>query len=282
MKRALFAVLAVLAACRGGNDKLAKPFLWSAEKDGVTTYLFGTMHMGVDPEQRLPDLVWSRLEAAKTFAMETDPNDVSKIDFMRHDGKTLHEELGGVRWHRLQKMIGEQPALRVDQMKPYIAATLVSSSGLPQTVPMDGVMLRHATQGHKPIVFLEPIETQVTVIEKWLTTRTLGEMLDDVPDTTARTKRLLGAYVSGDEREIQRVTEDEHAVALKRGHTEAEYRDEMTDLLFRRNASWIPLIDRMHADGGGFVAVGTLHLVGPGSVLDLLRQRGYKVTRITP
>src|SRR5450432_268692 len=167
MKRALV-VLAALAACRGGNAKLDKPFLWSAEKNGVTTYLFGTMHMGVDPEQRLPDLVWSRLESAKAFAMETDPGDVSKIDFMRHDGTSLHAELGDVRWHRLEAMIGEQPALRVDQMKPYIAATLVTSSGLPQTPPMDGVLLSHARKGHKPIVFLEPIEVQVAVIEKWL------------------------------------------------------------------------------------------------------------------
>jgi uncharacterized protein len=282
MKRALV-VMAALMACRGPSDgKLDKPFLWSAEKDGTTTYLFGTMHMGVDPEKRLPDLVWSRLDAAKAFAMETDPADVTKVDFMRHDGKTLHEELGDVKWHRLQAMIGEQPASRVDPMKPYIAATLVTSSGLPQTMPMDGVLLQHAKNEHKAVVFLEPIETQVTVIEKWLTTRALGEMLDDVPDTTARTKQLLAAYVSGDERAIQRVTDDEHAAAFKHGHTEAEVRDEMTDLLFRRNASWIPLIERMHANGGGFVAVGTLHLVGTGSVVDLLQQRGYKVTRLTP
>jgi uncharacterized protein YbaP (TraB family) len=38
----------------------------------------------------------------------------------------------------------------------------------------------------------------------------------------------------------------------------------------------------MHAAGGGFVAVGVLHLVGPRSVADLLGRKGYKVTRVAP
>jgi uncharacterized protein YbaP (TraB family) len=38
----------------------------------------------------------------------------------------------------------------------------------------------------------------------------------------------------------------------------------------------------LHAAGGGFVAVGALHLVGPRSVLDVLAHRGYRVTRLAP
>src|SRR5690348_14339640 len=57
------------------KDRLPHPFLWAVEKDGHTTYLFGTIHLGVDAEAKLPDAVWQKLDAAKAFAMETDIND---------------------------------------------------------------------------------------------------------------------------------------------------------------------------------------------------------------
>src|SRR4051812_41158222 len=56
---------------KAAKDPLAKPLFWSVEKDGKTDYLLGTMHTGVDPESRLPDVVWKKLEESKTFAMET-------------------------------------------------------------------------------------------------------------------------------------------------------------------------------------------------------------------
>ncbi len=57
------------------KDPLKAIFLWKAEKDGKATYLLGTMHMGIEPETRLPQVVWDRLDAAKTFAMEADLSD---------------------------------------------------------------------------------------------------------------------------------------------------------------------------------------------------------------
>jgi uncharacterized protein len=282
MKRALVLAVAALAACKGGNGTLDHPFLWAVEKDGTTTYMLGTMHMGIDAKRRLPEIVWQKLEGARAFAMETDPNDVAKLDLFRGDGTTLHSELGAVKWRALEDAVGSDQAIRVDRMKPFVAATIVGTLGLPQTLAMDGVLLREAQVEAKPLVFLEPIESQAKILEKWMTTRALGEMLDDVDAVKRRSHALLDAYTSGDEAAVQAVTAEEHADALEHGHTEAEYADEMKDLVYSRNAAWIPELERFHADGGGFVAVGTLHLVGPGSVLDLLRQRGYKVTRLTP
>src|SRR5688500_10624373 len=54
---------------------LPRPLFWSIEKDGKTSYALGTMHGGVDAHERLPTIVWDKLDAAKTFAMETDTAD---------------------------------------------------------------------------------------------------------------------------------------------------------------------------------------------------------------
>src|SRR4051812_5583800 len=57
------------------KDPLQRPSLWRGKKDGIPTSLLGTMHVGVDPETRLPQLVWDKLDAAPSFAVETDVTD---------------------------------------------------------------------------------------------------------------------------------------------------------------------------------------------------------------
>jgi hypothetical protein len=49
-------------------------------------------------------------------------------------------------------------------------------------------------------------------------------------------------------------------------------------LLLMRNRNWIPTIEAWHQSGGAFVAVGLAHLLGPGSVIELLRTSGSTVT----
>ncbi len=165
-------------------------------------------------------------------------------------------------------------------MKAMVPASLLSMRGMPQTAPMDGNLVEHAKRAHKHIVYLEPAKLQIDVLDKYMDARALKEMLDDT-DGAARQKELLDAYIAGDDAKMQQLTDAEKDFALKFGYTAAEYDAEMEDMLFKRNASWIDEIDKLTQDGGGFVAVGAMHLLGKRSVLDLLAQRGYKVTRLT-
>jgi uncharacterized protein YbaP (TraB family) len=279
------AILAASAACKKsepGAHQLLHPLFWSVERDGKTTYVLGTMHMGIDPAAQIPDRVWKTLDAAPAFAMETDLSRAGQLDVMRHDGGSLHGDLGSAYWQKLEDAIGSDRARGVDGMKPMISATLLSMIGLPQTPAMDAALLQRASDEHKRIVFLEPIEAEERVLEKWMDVRALEVMLDDLPGSEQHAKDMLAAYVAGDEAKIVALTDSERADFKKAGRTDAEYDQQMEDLLYGRNASWIPELEALHAAGGGFVAVGAMHLLGPRSVLDLLRQRGYTVTRLTP
>jgi uncharacterized protein YbaP (TraB family) len=264
------------------TQPLPHPLFWAVEKDGKTTYVLGTMHMGVDPQARIPELVWRKLDEAPAFAMETDLSKAGSLDVTRHDGGTLHADLGDAYWAKLEQALGADTARRMDQMKPMIPATLLSMRGLPETPAMDGALFGRASNENKKIVFLEPIEREEQVLEKWMDVRALEAMLDDLPGGEQHSKDMLAAYIAGDEAKIQALTDAERADFKKSGRTDAEYDQQMDDLLFARNASWVPELEQLHASGGGFVAVGAMHLIGKRSVLDLLRQRGYKVTRLTP
>jgi uncharacterized protein len=262
------------------KDPLTKPLFWSIEKDGKTDYLLGTMHTGVDPESRLPDIVWKKLDESKTFAMETNLADAGKLEVLRKDGTTLEDEIGPEYWKKLEAAIGMQEAARLRGFKPMIPATLLSLRGLPETAPMDGVLYGRALNQKKEIVFLEDITAQGAVLEKWMNAKALKDMLDDLSVGEKRAKDMLAAYVAGDEGRIEALSNEERADFLRHGRTEKEYDEQMEDLLYKRNASWIPIIEKMH--GGAFIAVGAMHLIGKRSVLELLQQKGYKVTRITP
>lgn len=262
------------------KDPLPKPLLWSVEKDGKTDYILGTMHTGVDPETRLPDIVWSELDKAKTFAMETNLSEAGKLEVKRSDGTTLEHELGPEYWKKLQAALGVDKAGALRGYKAMIPVTMLSLRGLPATAPMDGALYGRAINEHKEIVYLEDITLQGAVLEKWMDGKALKDMLDDLDIGDKRAKDMLDAYVAGDEARIEALSNEERDDFLRHGRTQKEYDEQMEDILYKRNASWIPTLERIH--GGAFVAVGAMHLVGKRSVLDLLQQKGYKVTRITP
>ncbi len=261
---------------------LPHPFFWSVEKDGKTTYMLGTMHVGIDAEAQLPQIVWDKLDAARAFAMETDINDSALGDLKLPAGETVHQEIGDDYWHKLEGALTAPVASRVDRMKPMVAATMLSMKDIPKTGAMDSVLLGRAINNHEQIVYLEPAAKQEKLLEKWMDARALKDMIDDLDTSAARQHELIDAYLAGDDAKTTELTDEERADAKRHGHTDAEYDQEMNEMLYDRNASWIPELEQLHADGGGFVAVGAMHLLGKRSVLDLLAAKGYKITRISP
>lgn len=265
------------------KDPLPKPFLWSVEKDGKTSYILGTIHQGVDAETRLPQIVFDKLDASPAFAMETDLSSAQEAmtKMIQCVGCSLKKELTKEEYAALEKELGKTTVEQIQGMKPMVAATVLSLSFMPQTAPMDGVLQGRAQRLKKKLVYLEKATDAAKVLEKWMDVRALKLMLSDVPGTKAQMKEMLAAYLAGDDKRLLAVNDSEKEKTLKI-YSQAEYHQQQEDMLYNRNAAWLPAIEAMHAEGGGFIAVGTLHLVGPRSVTEMLEKKGYKITRITP
>jgi uncharacterized protein YbaP (TraB family) len=240
------------------------------------------MHMGVEAETRLPQIVWDKLDRAKTFAMEADTSDPKLLETMIRKTGKLRDELGAEYWKKLETHVGADTAAQFDQLTPTGAAAMMALKDLPKTSPMDGVLLGRATNQKKKIVYLEEGMLQATVLAKHMGLRALKVMIETIAKGSEQTKEMLDAYLAGDPDGILKVTESQRVDALAHGYTEAEYTEQMDDILYKRNASWIDAIEKMHTEGDAFVAVGALHLIGPKSVLELLEKKGYKITRVTP
>jgi uncharacterized protein YbaP (TraB family) len=264
------------------KDPLTRPLFWKIEKDGKTSYALGTIHLGVDAEARLPQIVWDQIDALPAFAMETDLNDPALKNVLECIGCSLKRDLGPVYWKKLEAAITPEVAGRIEAMKPMVAATMMSMRGLPMTTQMDTLLLARAQNRKKTILFLEEPAVQARILEKHMNVKALKAMLDDVEGADKHTKLMLEAYISGDEAKMIELAESEREQSLKHGYTKKEYEETLQDMLYGRNASWIPAIEKAHAAGGLFIAAGAMHLVGPKSVLELLQNKGYKITRVVP
>jgi uncharacterized protein YbaP (TraB family) len=264
----------------GKKDPIARPFFWSLEKAGKTSYALGTIHLGVDAELRLPQIVWDKLDSAKTFAMEMDTGDVGVTGMGARSKGTLEADLGPEYWEKFKKLVGPQVAAGLNKMKPLIAVTMLSMRGLPITPPMDGVLHGRAINQKKGLVYLETAGKQVALLEKYLDVKMLKMMIDDGDKAIEQTKEMLAAYLDGDDVKMIALSESQRADSIKAGYSAKEYDAFMNEILYKRNADWIPAIEKLHAAGGGFIAVGAAHLFGKKSVIELLEKKGYKVTRL--
>jgi uncharacterized protein YbaP (TraB family) len=261
---------------------LARPLLWKIEKDGKTSHALGTMHVGIDPE-RLPKSVWDKVVGGPAFVMETNATDASLMNLGARTSGSLRDELGPVYWEKLGKLIEPKMLAAVDKKKPVIAAVMLSLRGIPMTgMGMDTALMAKAKGAGKPVIYLEEASKQAQLLERWMNIKALKLMIDTADDSIELTKAMVAAYIAGDDAKLVSLNDSQRAEALSHGFTEIEYDQQTADMLWDRNASWIPAIEAMHAKGGGFIAVGALHLVGKKSVLEMLAAKGYTITRVEP
>jgi uncharacterized protein YbaP (TraB family) len=262
---------------------LEAPFVWIATRDGKTTYLFGTVHAGVNAEHRIPLWVWEFFDRSTTLVEEANLQDLEIIRWtVRPDGaKTLHQELGDDYWKKLEDTITPMQAGFLDTQSTAVAALRVSGYGGSvadrNAGSMDGELLVRAQGLAKRIEFLESGTFQSQLFGELFDIAALKRLLDSRDQLKQLNPKFMNFYLAGDDAMLDvaraqfrlQCEDDAHATRM------------LDRLLLSRNKSWIPTLEKLHAAGGAFVAVGALHLIGEGSVVELLRSRGFTVERAT-
>lgn len=260
-----------------GSDRIQAPFLWQVKKGDRVGYLLGTMHMGVDAEKLFPQLVWDRLKDADRFCMEANIKDPRLVQaVMRQDNSTLDAELGPELWKKFQEIVGPSMAEGFKRMKVSGAASMLAMKGLPMTPPMDLILETKAKGAGVEVTYLEDAMFQMEILDKYMDLETVRYMIENHDELTSSAKKMLDAYVTGDAEALDALMNDEEQWKAS-GGPEAK-----RVLLIDRNADWVPKYEALMAKGTPFCAVGAGHLVGDESVIALLEDKGYEVTRLSP
>ena len=293
-----FTLIATFSPVSAENAR-TRPALWKIH--GVTgdVYLFGSFHI-------LPEgLDWRHseleraLQSAQRLEFEIDLDESQNVAVMgglvqRYGllppGQSLFKILAPEYRKKLDDTVtslGLAPA-SIDRMRPWLVALTITSLSIVKqnTKPGDEIDPSAATtdQGGVDIQLwnwakannkergaLETTENQIRVFADLNRDQEIQYLIMTLVQTAEMSKSiedLLTAWKNGDTQTLD-----------KSLNGEMDSFQAMRKALFQdRHEKWLPQIEAMLHDGKTHVViVGAAHLVGKGSVIDLLRAKGLKV-----
>jgi uncharacterized protein len=283
---AFFAVLA-FAFAPAAPAQTDSPALWKIAGPKGSVYLFGSIHLlPPDVKWRTPR-VERALKESKVIVFEIDPavaQDQQQMMqlIMKYGVLKQGEQLSALlppkvnaELERTAISLGLPPA-NLAPMRPWLAALTLSvqfivSQGYDLQAGIDNRLAEWARQNGRAIGSLETADAQLSIfadLTREQEIEFLAVSMRQIRETPQLLGEMLAAYRTGDIAGMQKTLNaamDEVPSVRKR-------------ILHDRHERWLPQIQKMLAEGRStFVCVGAAHLVGPDSVVAMLRARGVKV-----
>lgn len=276
-----------------GNVAPLRGTLYRIDHQNHSAWLFGTIHVGHTGFYPLEPQVMRALHEADTLVIEVD---IRKVDALQkamkeyafyRDGKNLSNQLSHDALQKLKDGLREAgvPFDAVMTMKPWMIANVLiiqsmAQSGYPAEQGIEQYFLSIATQEKKSVQELETADYQLALFDRMTPAQQEAYLLDTLKDLKSgagvqKGVSLIQAWsrADGPAMELQK------RQMVEEDSTSARFTENV--LLNERNPDMANGIERLIRNKQKiFVAVGTLHLLGDNSVPALLKQRGYRVTKI--
>ncbi|MGC2032255.1 MAG: TraB/GumN family protein [Steroidobacteraceae bacterium] len=281
-------VLCGLLLCVAARADGALHSLWEVHGKHNTVYLLGSIHVLRLSDYPLAPAVLEAYGNAKSVLMEVNMEELSSAQVQAEmlasaslpDGKTLLDVLGQQRYGRaaaLAHEVGVELSM-FDQFAPWFAAEAISQLQLAQLgfQPESGVemyFMERARSDGKSVGGLETVHDQISIFQDMpLDTQAeyLASSLEQAHDLPHEVDSMVRAWQQGDTQWFanQLLSEFKQDSRLYQS------------VLGARNRKWLPKIEALLNDDKNYlVIVGTGHLVGAGSVIELLKKDGIGATQ---
>jgi uncharacterized protein YbaP (TraB family) len=289
-----FALGPALAAEREQAPAPNRGALFKVTQGARTLYMFGTIHVGAKDFYPLEPRVAGLLKKAPVLALEIDPlGDPRQLAgaVQRHGmvakgavGQAALPPAWRARLDRLLRQYDIAPEA-VAMMKPWLQASLLTVSefaaqGYDAALAVDAHLSKQAHAAGQKIVELESAESQMALFDQMTPAEQLlflQEAIAGIEDKEQATqaKEIVEAWRQADIKALD-------AMALKAEQDQTfSGRFVQRVLLDGRNPALADGMAKLMArENNNLAAVGVLHLLGKGSVPELLRKRGMTVERI--
>jgi uncharacterized protein len=262
--------------------------LWQVSHAGNTVYLMGSVHLLTADAYPLDAALYEAFDASEVVVLELDPDEMmasASMMMMRgmySDGRTLRDDLPPASFQEVARRTEELgiPGVALQMMKPWLVALTMPSivlqrSGYSPDLGIDMHFFQRARQSGKTVIALETTADQIDVFDGLSREGQVEYLLStmhDLDKTSDMVAQLTRLWRTGDA--------DRMAEMLSESLQE---HPELTDrILIRRNHNWLPEIESLLKERRpSIVIVGMAHIVGEHSLVELLRGRGYEVTRVT-
>lgn len=267
------------------TEDFTRGLLWKIETKGLApSYLFGTFHTSDPRITTLPCPVEEVFTRTASYTMEVIANGAGITSMAEamyfSEGKKLKDVLGDALYQEtLRSVRGSDgaPGVAIDNMKPWAVMMMLSSPRPGSGLFLDMALQLRAIYGNKPTYGLETMREQIAVFNDM----TLDDQIVLLRDAVQSAQRAQEAMEEITQAYLKRDLGALLTLSEKYKPEDARiYADMMDRLLVQRN---INMATRMRArlqEGNAFIAVGALHLPGNTGLLHLLRDAGYRVTRV--
>ncbi|NGZ83446.1 TraB/GumN family protein [Duganella aceris] len=266
--------------------------LFKVTQGARTLYMFGTIHVGARDFYPLEPRVAAVLKKAPVLALEIDPlsdpqqlaGAVQRHGMLAKGAAPVLTPAWRARLDRLLKQYNIEPE-SVAMMKPWLLASLLTVSefaaqGYDAALAVDAHLSQQAHAAGQKVVELESVESQMALFNQMVPADQLlflQETISGIEDKeqAAQAEEIARAWKRADIKALD-------AMALKAEQDQTfSGRFVQKVLLDGRNPALADGMAKLMArENNSIAAVGVLHLLGKGSVPELLRQRGMSVERI--
>ncbi len=253
------------------------------ESGNAPSWLFGTIHSDDPRVTQLPAPVLEAFDSAAVVVLEVVPDaamvETSRSAMLLDADKRLSDMLPPALYQDILAALAERgmPPTAAERLEPWAVLLILSMPRASAEPVLDVALYQRAVEAGKPVQALETIAEQLSVFQALsledqiaLLDATLRERAQ-LPEVFAA---LLNAYLA---RELEALMQFGQTLVTNNPELEARLRKTLIDdrnrRMFRRLIPALP-------QGGQFIAVGALHLPGPGGLLQRLQAAGIEVVRI--
>ncbi|GAA4871403.1 TraB/GumN family protein [Ferrimonas pelagia] len=247
-----------------------QPVFFKLEAQGHTAWLLGSIHVGEASFYPLPEQIEAAFTQATSLALEADPNDPnSQALVMAH--ALAKGALPKALAKDLEAYCGQLGIPCDQRLAPWLLSAQIAMSQMSAAgyYPVHGIEAHLLQRWRGNVLELEGMERQLTIFAS----------LSD----TAQHEMLAAALVGQDDEFEQLIRAwrqgDKEALAEQMKEGMAGSPELWQKLMVDRNqdmaailGQWLGQYDQM------FVVIGAGHLVGQGSIPQLLQQQGIAIT----
>ena len=267
-------------------QQTTKSCLWTVDTQSNKIYLLGSLHVLKQDSYPLAAAIERAYADSRVIVFETDiaalqePGmQVKLLELGIYPAEqNLLQNIDGNTRQLLEKKMSEigLPLEHFSRFKPwFVALTLTTLElqrlGYNPNYGIDVYFFNKAKADGKEVGFLEPAQFQINLLGNMIEQDQndfLSQTLNDLEVVNELAGDLVKSWKDGDVDKLQELLYQSFK----------DYPDLHDRLLIQRNKNWVKEIEgAMRKNKNVLFVVGAGHLVGPESVVDLLKKKGYQV-----
>ncbi len=257
----------------------AQSLLWQVEKNGVRSYLYGTIHIKDKRVFYFNDSLFSKINQVDQLALEIDlnPSNLFKAQklLMTSEEKPLRSYFKSEKdYKKFLNEAGELSGLGetvVEKLKPFATMSMLMQTQLKaeRKESVDEFLYKYGQEHKIPTIGLETLEEQIAITDG-IPGKDYLRFIDEYEESEEQFEALLKAYINEDIEELYAEFKKE----LYSDYWENEFINKRNQIMF----------DRAHKimaqNTSLFIAVGAGHLGGPNGLITHFKNAGYTVSPV--